>query len=71
MATCMTMLPAIGHTVNVRFESMTFECIVLDVKSSYGKARLQVIPESGTGIQWVEVSRVSLKDQSQIERRKA
>lgn len=58
MQTCNQMLPAIGQTVSARFEDLTIICTVLDVKSSYGRVRLQVAPLSGTGSQWVEITRL-------------
>ena len=57
-ATCLSMLPAIGAPVRVRFESIYVECIVRDVKSSWGKARLMVVPVTGSGSQWVEMDRI-------------
>ena len=57
--TCNEMLPAIGQTVMVKFESLMLDCQVLDVKSSYGRIRLNVAPISGQGTQWVEISRLS------------
>lgn len=59
MPTANQMLPAIGQAVLVRFEDLTLECRVLDVKSSYGRIRLSVSPVSGYGTQWVEMSRIS------------
>lgn len=58
--TAKTMLPAIGQQVNARFEDLTIHCTVQDVKQSYGRIRLLIVPVSGTGSQWVEMQRVSL-----------
>ena len=52
------MIPAVGMTVSVRFEEIQVICIVRDVKSAYGRARLQVEPIAGAGSQWVELARV-------------
>ena len=57
-ATCLTMLPAIGTQVTVRFEKLHVECTVRDVKSSWGKPRLQIVPVAGSGDQWVELDRI-------------
>jgi hypothetical protein len=57
--TCKDMIPAIGSAVTVRFEDLTIACTVSDVKISWGKPRLLIIPVSGMGQQWVELSRVS------------
>jgi hypothetical protein len=57
-ATCIAMLPAIGAKVRVRFESLHVECTVRDVKNSYGKPRLLIVPAMGSGEQWVELSRI-------------
>lgn len=57
-ATCKTMLPAIGANVSVRFESITVDCVVRDVKNSWGQPRLLVVPVSGSGNQWVELPRI-------------
>ena len=59
--TATEMLPAIGTTVMVRFEDLMVACLVKDVKSSWGKARLLVLPIAGEGTQWVEMGRVSGK----------
>ena len=56
--TATQMLPAIGQTVRAQFEDLTIDTHVLDVKSSYGRVRLLVSPVSGTGQQWIEVSRL-------------
>ena len=58
-ATCLTMLPAIGAKVTVRFESLTIDCTVKDVKNAWGKPRLLIEPETGRGQQWIELSRVA------------
>ena len=57
--TAQEMLPAIGATVMVACESLNVACRVQDVKTSWGRARLLVRPLTGTGEQWVEMSRVS------------
>ena len=56
--TATQMLPAIGQTVRAQFEDLTIDARVSDVKSSYGRVRLLVSPVSGTGKQWIEVSRL-------------
>jgi hypothetical protein len=56
--TAKQMLPAIGQTVCVALESMHVLCIVVDVKSAWGKVRLLVKPVTGTGEQWIEMARV-------------
>lgn len=58
--TAREMLPAIGQTVEVRFEELSVLCTVLDVKTAYGRPRLLIKPLTGTGSQWVELSRVKL-----------
>ena len=60
------MLPAIGQTVRAQFEDLTIDTHVLDVKSSYGRVRLLVSPVSGTGQQWIEVSRLRRSDETII-----
>lgn len=60
--TARAMVPAIGCRVDVRMESLTVRCRVADVKESYGRPRLLVRPEVGTGEQWVELGRVSLAE---------
>lgn len=56
--TAQQMIPALNEQVSVRFESIRVDCIVNDVKSSYGNIRLLVIPIAGGGSQWVELGRV-------------
>ena len=58
-ATCLSMLPAVGAKITVRFESLSIDCTVKDVKNSWGKPRLLVEPLTGRGEQWVEMSRVA------------
>lgn len=62
MSTAKQMQVAIGARINVRCESMQIECIVEDVKNSWGQARLLVRPVAGTGQQWVEMSRVRVPE---------
>mgnify|MGYP001616050148 CR=1 len=59
--TARQMLPAIGQSVTVRCESLHVACTVEDVKNSYGRNRLLVRPLSGSGQQWVELERVTVK----------
>jgi hypothetical protein len=59
MSTCLAMQPAIGAWVRVHFESIEVECEVVDVKNSWGKARLYVKPIAGAGAQWVEMGRIA------------
>lgn len=54
------MTPAIGQRVSVNFESVRVTCSVRNVKSSYGRVRLLVAPEFGSGEQWVEMSRLNV-----------
>ena len=60
MLTATEMLTAIGKEVSVNFENLNFVCTVLDVKTVYGKVRVEIVPVigSGTGIQWVELTRI-------------
>lgn len=55
--TAQQMVPAVGKNVRLKFESLFIDCTVMDVKSSYGKVRIQVRPIAGAGLQWVELSR--------------
>lgn len=59
-ATAREMIPALGAHVLVRFESLTVECWVKDVKTSWGKPRLLIVPVTGSGEQWVELGRVTV-----------
>jgi hypothetical protein len=52
---------ALGQSVLVRMENLEIPCTVLDVKSSWGKVRLQVTPLNGNGSQWIELERVVKK----------
>ncbi len=53
------MLPAVGASVEVRFEELTIQATVLDVKHVWGKARLLIAPVAGAGQQWIELSRLT------------
>ena len=56
--TAKEMLPAIGQTFEVRFESCWFYMTVADVKHVYGRPRLFVVPAPGYGGQWIELDRI-------------
>lgn len=58
--TATEMMPAVGTIVLVACEQMNVACHVVDVKTSWGKRRLQVLPVAGNGTQWVELTRVSM-----------
>jgi len=51
--------PAIGHVVEVRFESLSIICTITDTKSAYGKVRAKIEPLCGDGSQWVEIERIN------------
>jgi hypothetical protein len=55
------MLPAIGAPVLVTYEDIRIQATVVNVKQSYGRARLLIRPTAGTGEQWVELPRVTLQ----------
>lgn len=60
------LLPAIGATVMVRFESVSVPCLVLDARSCWGKEQLRVEPVRGLGQQWIELGRIAhVCDQAQ------
>lgn len=56
--TAKDMIPALNEQVSVRFESIRVDCVVQDVKNSYGVIRLLITPIQGGGSQWVEMGRV-------------
>lgn len=56
--TAKDMIPALNEQVSVRFESIRVDCVVQDVKTSYGTVRLLVVPMAGGGSQWVEMGRI-------------
>jgi hypothetical protein len=61
MQTVNELKPAIGATITVRFEQVRVLCLVIDAKSSYGRARFLVNPlgTNPTNTQWVELERFS------------
>jgi hypothetical protein len=59
--TCTEMQIALGASIGIRFESLTIRCTVLNVKRAYGETRLLVTPHTGSGEQWVNLSRVVLQ----------
>ena len=52
------LVPAIGATVGVRFESLIIDATVVDAKNSWGKVRLLIRPAAGVGEQWIELNRL-------------
>jgi len=58
--TAKQMLPALSARVHVPCGDLRIECRVVDAKHVYGAARVQVSPVTGTGLQWVDVTRVRL-----------
>ena len=64
--TCNEMIPAVGATVMVAFESIHVTCTVRDVKMSYGRPRLKVQPVNGSGEQWVDLARVRPADRVEM-----
>lgn len=44
----------IGKTVYIVLDKFNIECVVKDVKHTYGRVRFQVVPVAGTGEAWVE-----------------
>jgi hypothetical protein len=57
--TAVEMLPALGQYMYVRFESISVLSRVVNVKQSYCRVRIQIVPVNGEGEQWVELSRIS------------
>jgi hypothetical protein len=58
--TAKQMIPKLDSLATVRFEQVLVACRIVDVKSAYGKTRVQVQPIEGLGEQWVEMDRVSI-----------
>jgi hypothetical protein len=52
------MIPAVGQTVQVRFEDLKITAQVVDVKMAWGRPRLLIEPVAGQGQQWIELPRV-------------
>lgn len=53
---------AIGARVEYLAGDLSFACIVTDAKSSYGTARVQIKPVTGSGLMWVNLSSVRIPD---------
>jgi len=56
--TATQMIPAVGKQINVHVETWVIPMMVTDVKNAWGRIRLEVEPISGTGRQWIELTRV-------------
>lgn len=56
--TVLQMSQLVGKKVTVDLEGLDVACVVLDVKTAYGKYRLLVTPEIGSGQKWIETARV-------------
>jgi len=57
------MLKVIGKTASLSLDGMRVNVTVLNAKTSYGSVRFQVSPVSGTGMVWVDSSRVQFDTQ--------
>lgn len=57
--TAADMQSAIGKPVLFEAGSLTFVCLVKDVKVSYGQPRFLIVPLGGTGERWVEFSSIA------------
>jgi hypothetical protein len=57
--TAREMMPAIGQRVIARFESLLIVVSVKDERFVWGKPQVQITPLHGTGLQWVELGRIS------------
>jgi hypothetical protein len=58
--TALQMYQAIGRPARLRCDGLLVDVTVMDVKMSYGKARLLVQPIAGVGTVWVEMDRLSI-----------
>lgn len=56
--TAVEMIPAVGQDVYLKSGSLLVQCKVVDVKNSWGKVRLLITPNLGSGQQWVEMSSI-------------
>lgn len=50
---------AIGKTAYLRTESFQVKVTISDVKQAYGNTRYEVTPVSGSGVAWVDETRLS------------
>lgn len=57
--TAREMIPAVGARVYLRAQGLQVACVVVDVKNSYGTARVQLEPICGTGRTWVNAASVA------------
>lgn len=62
MHTVKQMTPAMGQEINVHVETWVIPMRVTDVKSAWGRIRLEVEPVTGQGRQWIELNRVQRPD---------
>lgn len=58
--TAKQMIIAVGQPVQLRCDALWIDCIVADVKNSWGNNRLLIRPVAGSGERWVEMSSVRL-----------
>jgi len=65
MQTALEQSAAIGKQGSILIDSIHVEIRILDAKSSYGTVRYLITPVSGTGSQWVNASRVQIKEEVQ------
>ena len=55
----------IGKTASLSMDGFRINVTVLNGKTSYGNVRFQVTPVSGTGMVWVDSSRVSFENSNE------
>lgn len=60
-STAKEMIVVVGMTVQLAVEALWFDVKVIDVKNSWGRTRLLVIPVAGAGERWVELTSVRLR----------
>lgn len=58
-------VPKLGATALIKRDNLSFEVLIVDIKTAWGKERYQVQPVAGYGLTWVENVKLISKSSSE------
>lgn len=62
--TAVAMQPYIGQAVSVEFDKVHVHCLIVDLRTVWGKTQYQIQPLAGEGVQWVEAGRIQFNKET-------